>query len=78
MSKLLPSFRLMPNAPAIIDGVADGYEAFVLARVVEETKGPVLFVLRDGQRMGDFEQVLGFIEPLAAGSEVSGLGLPAL
>jgi transcription-repair coupling factor (superfamily II helicase) len=63
MTKLLPNISLAPNARAVIDGVADGYEAFVLARVVEAAKGSVIYVLRDGQRMGDVEQVLSFIEP---------------
>ena len=54
-----------PGAHAVIDGVADGYEAFVVARIAEETadKGPVIYVLRDGQRSSDVEQVLKFISP---------------
>jgi transcription-repair coupling factor (superfamily II helicase) len=63
MTKLLPNITLAPTTHTVIDGVADGYEAFVLARLVEVAKGPVIYVLRDGQRMGDVEQVLGFIEP---------------
>jgi transcription-repair coupling factor (superfamily II helicase) len=63
MTKLLPTIKLGTGSHSVIDGVADGYEAFVLARLVEVTKGPVLYVLRDGQRMADFEQMLGFIEP---------------
>ncbi|YBV97410.1 transcription-repair coupling factor [Phyllobacteriaceae bacterium JZ32] len=49
----------------VIDGVADGYEAFALARIVEEMGegGPVLFIVRDGQRAADIEQVLGFVRP---------------
>lgn len=49
----------------LIDGVADGYEAFVLAKILEEAgdKGPVLFIARDGQRVADIEQVIGFIMP---------------
>ncbi|MGH6761587.1 MAG: transcription-repair coupling factor [Phyllobacterium sp.] len=51
--------------PVVIDGVADGFEAFCLARIVEEVGegGPVLFVARDGQRLADIEQVLGFVRP---------------
>ncbi len=58
---------LKPDAGAhvVIDGVADGYEAFVIAKIAAEAagKGPLIYVLRDGQRMADVEQVLGFIEP---------------
>ena len=53
------------GAHAVIDGVADGYETFVIAKIAEEAagKGPLIYVLRDGQRMADVEQVLGFIAP---------------
>jgi transcription-repair coupling factor (superfamily II helicase) len=53
------------GAHSVIDGVADGYEAFVIAKIAEEAagKGPLIYVLRDGQRMADVEQVLGFIAP---------------
>jgi len=39
----------------VIDGVADGFEAFCLARLVEEIgeRGPVLYIVRDGQRIAD-------------------------
>ncbi len=48
-----------------IDGVADGYEAFAVASLVSEMspKGPIIHVLRDGQRMTDFEQILQFALP---------------
>lgn len=48
-----------------IDGVADGYEAFCLTKLVEEigNKGPILYIMRDGQRFADLEQVLNFIRP---------------
>jgi transcription-repair coupling factor (superfamily II helicase) len=53
------------GAHIVIDGVADGFEAFVIAKIAEEAagKGPLIYVLRDGQRMADVEQVLGFIAP---------------
>ncbi len=49
----------------VIDGVADGFEAFCLARLVEEIgeNGPIMYVVRDGQRIADLEQVLGFVAP---------------
>jgi transcription-repair coupling factor (superfamily II helicase) len=49
----------------VIDGVADGFEAFCLARLVEEIgeRGPVLYIVRDGQRIADLEQVLNFVSP---------------
>jgi transcription-repair coupling factor (superfamily II helicase) len=49
----------------VIDGVADGFEPFIVAKLVDEatSKGPVIYVLRDGQRIVDVEQVLHFIAP---------------
>lgn len=49
----------------VIDGVADGFEAFCLARLVEEIgeRGPILYIVRDGQRIADLEQVLNFVSP---------------
>lgn len=49
----------------VIDGVADGFEAFCLARLVEEIgeRGPVMYIVRDGQRIADLEQVLNFVSP---------------
>ena len=53
------------NGHVVIDGVVDGYESFALAKVVAEAGagGPVLFIARDGQRVADLEQVLGFVQP---------------
>ncbi|MGU3574929.1 transcription-repair coupling factor [Brucellaceae bacterium C25G] len=60
-------FGLKPSKTAhvTIDGVADGFEGFCLARLVEEVGegGPLLFVMRDGQRVADLEQVLNFVRP---------------
>jgi transcription-repair coupling factor (superfamily II helicase) len=49
----------------ILDGVPDGFEPFVLARISEELapKGPLIYVVRDGQRMSDIENVLKFVDP---------------
>ncbi|MGU3401141.1 transcription-repair coupling factor [Brucellaceae bacterium D45D] len=49
----------------VIDGVADGFEAFALARLSDEVGagGPILYIVRDGQRIADLEQVLGFAAP---------------
>ena len=63
--------RLFPNSAAgnatrfNIDGVADGFEAFVLARIAEELGrgGPVIHVMRDGQRLNDFQDLLKFVAP---------------
>ena len=64
---LIPSFglqNLLANR-AIIDGVAEGYEPFVLARIAAETAkdGPILFVARDGQRLPAIAEALAFAEP---------------
>ncbi|PHP65766.1 transcription-repair coupling factor [Zhengella mangrovi] len=49
----------------IIDGVADGYEAFALARLARETapRGPLVFVARDGARIPQLAQALAYAAP---------------
>jgi len=49
----------------IVDGVADGFEAFALAQVVAEASpdAPVLFVARDGQRLPSIIEALAFVAP---------------
>src|SRR5688500_13554838 len=48
----------------IVDGVADGFEAFALASAVAEaTDGPLLFVARDGQRLPVIIEALAFVAP---------------
>jgi transcription-repair coupling factor (superfamily II helicase) len=49
----------------VIDGVADGYEAFALAGTVREIApdGPLLFVARDGQRLPAIVEALAFADP---------------
>ncbi|MCV0396908.1 MAG: transcription-repair coupling factor [Rhizobiaceae bacterium] len=47
-----------------IDGVADGYEAFALARLARGANGrPLVFVLRDGQRLPSIRDSLAFADP---------------
>ncbi|MDS1135305.1 transcription-repair coupling factor [Nitratireductor indicus] len=48
-----------------VDGVADGYEAFALAVAAREVApdGPVLFILRDGQRLPAIAEALRFVDP---------------
>lgn len=60
-------FGIKPGSAShiVIDGVADGFEAFALARLSDEVGagGPILYIVRDGQRIADLEQVLGFAAP---------------
>ncbi len=58
----------------VVDGVADGYEAFALASLASEIGGdaPVIFVARDGQRLPAITEALAFAAP-----EVPVLEFPA-
>ena len=59
-------FGLKPGLARIaLDSVPDGYEAFALARLADEIggNGPVVHVMRDGQRLNDFQQLLKFVAP---------------
>src|SRR5690348_4073420 len=58
----------------VVDGVADGYEAFALARVAAEAApdAPLIFVARDGQRLPSLVEALAFAAP-----ELPILELPA-
>ena len=49
----------------VIDGVADGYEAFALATLAAEIggEGPIVFVARDGQRLPAIADALAFAAP---------------
>ena len=64
---LVPPFGLQNLLAhrATIDGVAEGYEPFVLARIASEVAkdGPILFVARDGQRLPAIADALAFAEP---------------
>jgi transcription-repair coupling factor (superfamily II helicase) len=54
------------SGSVVIDGVAEGYEAFLLARMAQElavAERPILFVLRDGQRVPAIARALGFVDP---------------
>lgn len=64
---LVPSIGLPKGGSGqfIVDGVADGYEAFALARASTEAApdGPILFVARDGQRLPAIAETLTFADP---------------
>jgi len=64
---LLDTIGVRPGATgeAIIDGVAEGYEAFALATLSAEAspQGPILFVARDGQRLAAIVEGLAFAAP---------------
>ena len=49
----------------MLDGVADGYEAFALAEIAAEIApdAPLLFIARDGQRLPSLADVLAFAVP---------------
>lgn len=64
--KMLPALGLKPglNGVFAVDGVADGYEAFVLDRIVSEAGGrPTIYVVRDGQRLPGMVRALAFVNP---------------
>jgi transcription-repair coupling factor (superfamily II helicase) len=58
----------------LVDGVADGYEAFAIAQAAREIApdGPLVFVARDGQRLPAIVEGLAF-----AASDLPVLDLPA-
>ncbi|MFC5586072.1 transcription-repair coupling factor [Nitratireductor kimnyeongensis] len=65
--KLTNALKL-PDAGAgavTVDGVADGFEAFALAAAAREVtpNGPIIFVLRDGQRLPALIDTLRFVDP---------------
>ncbi|OQM73484.1 transcription-repair coupling factor [Manganibacter manganicus] len=53
------------KAESLVDGVADGYEAFAIAQTAREIApdGPLLFVARDGQRLPAIVEALAFVDP---------------
>ncbi|MGN6465746.1 MAG: transcription-repair coupling factor [Rhizobiaceae bacterium] len=61
-------------ASVVVDGVADGYEAFALAAAAAEAApdGPLVFIARDGQRLPSLVDALAFAAP-----ELPVLQLPA-
>ncbi|WP_157019148.1 transcription-repair coupling factor [Mesorhizobium xinjiangense] len=64
---LISPLGLKPGriGPVTISNVADGYEAFVLARIATEAcgDGPLIFVARDGQRLPSLADALAFVAP---------------
>ncbi len=64
---LLPTIGLPKSGSGsfVVDGVAEGYEAFALAQAVGEVvpRGPLLFVARDGQRLPAIAEALAFAAP---------------
>ena len=75
-SSLINAIGLPKGRPGqfLVDGVADGYEAFALAAAALETApdGPLVFVARDGQRLPAIVEALAFAAP-----EIPVLELPA-
>jgi len=73
---LIKPFGIRQNrtGTVLVDGVADGYEAFALAALASEAApdGPVVFVARDGQRLPALAEALAFAAP-----EVPVLEFPA-
>jgi transcription-repair coupling factor (superfamily II helicase) len=65
--KLIPPLGLekIRSGAVTVDGVADGFEPFVLARIAAEAApdGPVLFVARDGLRLPAMAEALAFADP---------------
>ena len=64
--KLLPALGIDPERKGAftVDGVADGYESFVVDRIVAETGGgPVVYVVRDGQRLPGLVRAMAFVNP---------------
>ena len=51
--------------PVRFAGVPSGYEGVVLARLLAQREGDVVFVARDYQRSSDVEQSIGFFAPWA-------------
>ncbi|UUP19567.1 transcription-repair coupling factor [Nitratireductor thuwali] len=76
MTKLVNTIGLKANAPGltVLDGVADGYEPFALAQISKETAAdrPLVFVVRDGQRLPSIGEALRFVAP-----DIPVLELPA-
>ena len=64
---LIPKIKLpsaMAGVQILVDGVPDGYEGFALAALAAECPTrPILFVVRDGQRIPAISSALGFAAP---------------
>src|SRR5690606_21347575 len=46
-----------------IGGVADGYEAFLLAEIADGLEGPLVVIVRDVQRVPGLVETLAFVRP---------------
>ncbi len=58
--------KLLRKASGVrIGNVLDGYEPFLLAEIARSRGGskPIVFVMRDGNRMGELEDALRFVAP---------------
>ncbi|MEM1365987.1 MAG: hypothetical protein AAGH82_09575 [Pseudomonadota bacterium] len=52
-----------PGIETVFAQVPEGFSAAVLAKAVEDRKGPLVFVARDGLRAADIETALAFYAP---------------
>jgi len=61
---LLDPINLPAEGAVTVDGVADGYEAFALAAIAAGLgERPLIFVVRDGQRLPAIAETLAFAAP---------------
>ncbi len=61
---LIDPIRLPAEGAVTVDGVADGFEAFALATLAAgQGERPLIFVLRDGQRLPAIAETLSFAAP---------------
>jgi transcription-repair coupling factor (superfamily II helicase) len=61
---LIDPIRLPATGEVTVDSVADGYEAFALAALAAgQGERPVIFVVRDGQRLPAIAETLAFVAP---------------
>ncbi len=70
MHHVVPQAVLERTVPTVLSHVPAGFEPFVIADMAR-TGRPIAYVMADGQRMGDVEQVLSFLVP-----EIPVLSLP--
>lgn len=71
LKSLLTDSALQSGLPTTLANVPPGAEALILAEAAREGI-PVAYVVSDGQRMADLEQILGFVAP-----DIPVLSLPA-
>ncbi len=66
MSLIKPlGLRKIRTGSIVVDGVADGYEAFALAALSAEAapNGPIIYVASDGQRLPSIAEAIAFVDP---------------